>query len=139
MKWKRNLYIALIITGLCLICAVYLTLNKGISSREIGALMGIASGIIGLSVSQLLSLRMESTDQALRKRNEIERKDERNVAIRNRAKALAGDVLQWTLIGASWLSFALGAPAWTLLAAAAALVAKCLLELCLMVRYQREM
>ncbi|WP_295741207.1 hypothetical protein [uncultured Oscillibacter sp.] len=92
-----------------------------------------------MSVSQLLTLRMEDTDPSLRKRNEIERKDERNLAIRRRAKALSGDVLLWAVIGMSWLSFGLGAPSWILLLAAAVFVVKSLLELCLMVRYQREM
>ena len=139
MKWKKNLYIALIAVGLGLIGTVYLFLDKGISPRGIGALMGIASGLIGMSVSQLLPLRMEDTDPSLRKRNEIERKDERNLAIRCRAKALSGDVLLWAVVGISWLSFGLGAPSWILLLTAAVFVAKSLLELCLMIRYQQEM
>lgn len=139
MKWKRTLYTTLIIAGMVLIGVVYLVRNSGISSRGIGTLMGIASGLIGMSISQLLSLRMEKMDPALRKRNEVERKDERNTAIRRRAKALSGDVLQWTVIGAAWIAFALGAPSWILLLAVVLLVAKALLELCLMVRYQREM
>ncbi|WP_297979793.1 hypothetical protein [uncultured Oscillibacter sp.] len=139
MKWRKNLYIALIAIGLGLAGTVYLFLDKGISSRGTGALIGIASGLTGMSVSQLLTLRMEDTDPSLRKRNEIERKDERNLAIRRRAKALSGDVLLWAVIGMSWLSFGLGAPSWILLLAAAVFVVKSLLELCLMVRYQREM
>lgn len=139
MKRKRNLYTALIIIGLSIIAAIYLLLDRGLSSRRIGALMGIASGVIALSVSRLLALRMEQTDPALQKRNKIEQQDERNIAIRNRAKAMSGDILQWAVIGASWLSFALGAPSWILLLAAAALVAKCLIELYLTARYQGEM
>ncbi len=139
MKWRKNLYIALIAIGLGLAGTVYLFLDKGISSRGTGTLIGIASGLTGMSVSQLLTLRMEDTDPSLRKRNEIERKDERNLAIRRRAKALSGDVLLWAVIGMSWLSFGLGAPSWILLLAAAVFVVKSLLELCLMVRYQREM
>lgn len=139
MKWRKKLYIALIAIGLGLIGTVYLFLDKGIPSRGTGALIGIASGLTGMSVSQLLTLRMEDTDPSLRKRNEIERKDERNLAIRRRAKALSGDVLLWAVIGMSWLSFGLGAPSWILLLAAAVFVVKSLLELCLMVRYQREM
>lgn len=139
MKRKSGLYIALAMSGVLLIGTVYLVRNSGISSRGIGTLMGIASGLIGISIPQLLSLRMEKTDPALRKRNEIERKDERNTAIRRRAKALSGDVLQWAVIGAAWIAFAWGAPSWILLLAAALLVAKALLELCLIVRYQEEM
>lgn len=139
MKWKQHLYTALAVIGLCIVGAVFFLRNSGISSREITALMGIASGIICVSVSRLLALRMEKTDPALRKRNRIEQSDERNTAIRRRAKALSGDALLWAMVAAAWISFIMGAPAWLLLLAAAALAGKYLLELCLIVRFQDEM
>lgn len=138
MKRKRALYTALIIAGVVLILVVYL-IRGNVSSRCIIALMGLAAGMIGIGVSQLCSLGMEAADPSLRRRNRIEQGDERNVAIRNRAKALSGDTLQWAVIVASWMAFGLGGPAWIILLALASLIVKCLLELWLTVRYQKEM
>ena len=73
------------------------------------------------------------------RRDEIEANDERTVAIRRRAQAVSGEVLQWGIMAAAWLSIGLGAPLWITLAAVGVFLAKSVLELCLMVRYQREM
>ncbi len=70
---------------------------------------------------------------------EIEANDERNVAIRSRAQAVSGEVLQWGVMVAAWLFIGLGAPLWVTLAAVGVFLAKSVLELCLMARYQREM
>ena len=61
------------------------------------------------------------------------------MAIRRRAKALAGDVLQWAVMAAAWVSIGFGAPLWVTLAAAVVFVLKSVLEVYLVVRYQREM
>ena len=73
------------------------------------------------------------------RRNEIEANDERNVAIRRRAQAVSGEVLQWGVLAAAWLSVGLGAPLWITLAAIGVFVGKSVLELCLMARYQKQM
>lgn len=138
MKRKRALYIVLIVTGAVLIIAMGLMRNI-VSTRCIVAWMCLASGVIAISISRLLRLGMEGIDPSLWRRNKIEQQDERNVAIRNRAKARSGDILQWAVIGVAWLYFSLGGPAWILLPALASLIVKCLMELCLMARYQREM
>ena len=62
-----------------------------------------------------------------------------NEAIRRRAKAVSGEVLQWTVLGAAWLSIALGAPLWVTLTAVGVFAGKSVLEWCLMVRYQGQM
>ncbi len=46
------------------------------------------------------------------KQEEIEANDERNVAIRRRAQAVAGEVLQWSVMAAAWISIGFGAPLW---------------------------
>lgn len=138
MKRKRVLYLALILAGAALIAAVYWQRNS-ISSRWVVTWMGAASAMTGIGFSRLLSAGMEAADPSLERRNRIEQRGERNVAIRNRAKALSGYILQWAVIAASWLAFGLGAPAWIVLLALASLILKCLLELFLTVRYRNQM
>ena len=82
---------------------------------------------------------MAEKDPVRMRRDEIEANDERTVAIRRRAQAVSGEVLQWCIMAAAWLSIGLGAPLWITLAAVGVFLAKSVLELCLMVRYQREM
>ena len=94
--------------------------------------------VFGLGVGGLWGRYLIQSDPELRQR-EKERNDERNTAIRRRAKAVSGEVLQWTVLGAAWLSIALEAPLWVTLAAVGVFVGKSLLEWCLMVRYQGQM
>lgn len=89
--------------------------------------------------STLLNLRHEAKHPEMARQHDIEQKDERNVAIRNRAKAVSGEVLQWSVLAAAWLSIGLDAPLWVPLAATGVFVAKSVLELYLMIRYEREM
>lgn len=139
MKWKKRLYGALIILGLCLVGAAFLLRNSGISDSAGRTMMGAAGTLIGVSIGQLLSLWAEKTDPAGARRKEIEDKDERNVAIRCRAKALSGDVLQWSLIVVIWIALGLDAPLWISILVIIVFVLKSVLEGCLVVRYQREM
>lgn len=138
MKGKKTLYIALIVIGLCF-AAASLILWEAVPSSLGGALMGSGSGMAAIGLTQLLMLRLDTKDPAQARRKEIEVNDERNVAIRRRAKALSGDVLQWAVIVAAWVSLGFDAPLWVTVAAIVTFVSKSLLEVYLVVRYQREM
>ena len=138
MKGKKTLYIAFIIVGLCL-AAASLILWEAIPNSLGGTLMGSGSGMAAIGLTQLLMLRLDQKDPALARRKEIEVNDERNVAIRRRAKALSGDVLQWAVMVAAWVSLGFDAPLWVTAAAIGVFVAKSALEVYLVVRYQREM
>lgn len=138
MKGKKTLYIALIVAGLCF-AGASLILGEAIPNSLGGTLMGSGSGLAAIGVTQLLMLHLDTKDPAQARRKEIEVNDERNVAIRRRAKALSGDVLQWAVIVAAWVSLGFDAPLWITLAMIAVFVLKSALEVCLVVRYQREM
>ena len=75
-----------------------------------GMLCGIGSGLLAMAGSTLLNLRHEAKHPEMARQHDIEQKDERNVAIRNRAKAVSGEVLQWNVLAAAWLSIGLDAP-----------------------------
>lgn len=138
MKGKKTLYIAFIVIGLCFAAAA-LILWDAISSSLGGALMGSGSGMAAIGLTRLLMLRLETKDPAQARRKEIEVNDERNVAIRRRAKALSGDVLQWAVIAAAWVSLGFDAPLWVTVVAIVTFVSKSVLEVYLVARYQREM
>ena len=159
---KSVLYGLFLLCGIALM-ALSLVLEGRISDSVGGTMMGVGAGALGYCGSNLLddikaqfpvelaearkivSARNEYVAAAkreaedIRKRAEIEAKDERNVAIRRRAQAVSGEVLQWAVMGAAFVSIGLDAPLWVTLAAVGVFLAKCVLELWLMVRYQREM
>lgn len=135
---KRKRGGILMITG-----AVLLTLgmlgDRALSDAMGGMLVGAGSGLLAMGGSRFLSLRCDAKHPQQARQSAIEQRDERNVAIRNRAKAVSGEVLQWAVLAAAWLSIGLDAPLWVPLAATGVFVAKSILELYLMVRYEREM
>lgn len=139
MKGKKALYFALVIVGLCLVAAALILRRADIPDNVGGALMGSGSGLAAMGLAQLLTLRAERKDPVQARKKEIEVHDERNVAIRRRAKALSGDTLQWAVLAAAWVSIGFGAPLWVTLAAVVVFVLKSALEVYLIVRYQREM
>lgn len=142
MKGKRTLYLTLLILGLGLLAAALaLTalLGDRLPDTAGGAMVGVSSGLAAMGLANFLMLRQMEKDPHLAKQTEIEEKDERNTAIRRRAKAVSGEALQWTVMGAAWLSIALGAPLWVTLAAVGVFAGKSVLEWCLMARYQRQM
>ena len=127
-----------IMAGIVLL-ALAVLLDGRVSDALGGMLCGMGSGLLALSGSTLLNLRHEAKHPEMARQHDIEQKDERNVAIRNRAKAVSGEALQWSVLAAAWLSIGLDAPLWVPLAATGVFVAKSVLELYLMVRYEREM
>ena len=139
MKGRKTLYIALVIAGLCLVTLALILREAKVPDSVGGALMGSGSGLAAMGLAQLLTLRAERKDPVQARKKEIEIYDERNVAIRRRAKALSGDALQWAVLAAAWVSIGFGAPLWVTLAAVGVFVLKSALEVYLVVRYQREM
>lgn len=137
MKGKKTLYLTLIVLGLCALAAGLL-LGPRLSDAMGGMLVGVGSGMAAMGFANSLILHWEKKDPEQMRRNEIEANDERNVAIRRRAQAVSGEVLQWAIMAVAWFSIGLGAPLWVTLAAAGIFVAKSVLELFLMLRYQKE-
>lgn len=139
MKRKETRFVVLLAAGVCLAGAALVLQKTGIPDSLGGMLMGLGSGLFGLSAAMLLSVRQERKNPALARQNEISRKDERNTAMRNRAKALAGDVLQWAVMAAAWMAVGLGAPLWVPVLSGCLFAAKAVLEALLLARFQREM
>lgn len=111
MKEKKKLYMALLVLAFCLVGAAFLLRNAGLPYRVNAALFGMATTLSCIGAARLLALWSEETSPSEARRNRIENEDERNAALRNRSKALSGDVLQWSLIGLFWLSVGLDAAA----------------------------
>ncbi len=138
MKKKSLFYLGLGIFGIALI-VLAIVLDGRVSDARDGALMGVGAGFTGVGISMWLFFRQEKKNPEKWKQYEIESNDERNVIIKFRAKAVAGEVLQWMVMAASWVAILLDAPLWVILAAVGIFLSKTFFEMLLMARYQKEM
>lgn len=137
---KKKLLFCLIIAvfGIALIVSA-MVLDGKVSDAVDGTLMGVGAGLTGLGISLWRFICWGKKNPAKWKQCEIESNDERNVIIKFRAKAVAGEVLQWTVLAAAWAAIFLDAPLWVMLAAVGIFLFKIFLEMYLMARYQKEM
>lgn len=136
---KKSLFFLVIgIIGIALIVSA-IVLDGKVSDAVDGRLMGVGAGLTGLGISMWQFFHWVKKDPVKWKQYEIESNDERNVIIKFRAKAIAGEVLQWTVMVAAWAAIFLDAPLWVILAAVGVFLFKTVLEMCLMARYQKEM
>ena len=138
MRRKTKGYLAMGTAGLLLVI-VSLVLEHRIPDTVGATATAIGMGLFAYGFSKFRTLRWEEKEPEIMRKAQIEANDERNVAIRRRAQAVSGEVLQWAVMAAAWLAIGLGAPLWVTLAAVGVFLAKSVLELCLMARYQREM
>ena len=139
MKKKSVLYGIVCLAGIVLVLVGGAILDGRVSDVINGSRVGIGSALTAMGASKWKYYRMEEKDPSRWKQQEIDAKDERNVAIRNRAKAVAGEVLQWLVIVAAWIAIFMKAPLWVPLAATGLFLFKSILEMCLMARYQKQM
>ena len=139
MRQKKTLYMVLMAAGAIFLLGALAAWKLSAPDKFGGMLTGLGSGLLAMGFANWKILRWEEKDPVQMRRDEIDASDERTVAIRRRAQAVSGEVLQWGVMVAAWLSIGLGAPLWITLAAVGVFLAKSVLELCLMARYQREM
>lgn len=139
MRRKKTLYLSLMAAGVILLLGALAAWRLSAPDKLGGMLTGVGSGLLAMGAANWGFARRAEKDPVQMRRDEIAANDERTVSIRRRAQAVSGEVLQWGVMAAAWLSIGFGAPLWITLAAVGVFLGKSLLELCLMVRYQREM
>lgn len=139
MRKKTVLYLVLSIAGLLALAAALLLKDGRISDTLSGLLSGVGAGAFAFGLSNWRMCRREEKTPELMRQKAIEAKDERNIVIRNKAGALSGEVLQWLVLAGAWIAIAMDAPLWVSLAATGLFLVKSIVELVLILRYQKEM
>lgn len=139
MKKKSFLYLMITMLGVISVAFGIILYNK-IPDNVDGVLTGLGVGLAASAgISMWRFFRMEKKDPEKWKQHEIESQDERNVIIRLKAQAKAGEILQWAVMAVAWVAIFLDAPLWVILTAIGIFFFKTVLELILMSRYQKEM
>lgn len=138
MLKKKKFYMVTLIIGIVLIGVSYLFKGEDLKSIS-GVLIGIGSGLFGMSIANILMKNLEQKNPNMMKQNEIEFKDERNTIIRYRAKAKAADIIQWFIMGIAYLTIIINAPLWVTLATVCVFLLYNILGVYFMTKYQKEM
>ena len=125
----------LLLAGTCLLLT---RKDTGLPDAVLIALGTIGALLFGGSLGTLFGHACTESDPVLRKRR-TEENDERNTAIRSRAKALSGDILAWGLFAVAWIALNLEAPRWVFWLLFGSWVLKRSLDEVFRVWYQRKM
>lgn len=137
-KEKKTLFILGLIAGLIV---QFIGIYTGAEHLKMisGVCIGIGCVLFSLSINGLYRLSYEKEFPEAVRQEKIEQQDERNIQIRNRAKARTSDISRWVIIGIGWLNFLLSGPLWITLALIGVFVLIYLMDCCYMDKYQREM
>lgn len=138
MKKKKLFYVAVCILGICCITASFFFKGEDVKTVS-GMLIGIGAGLVGMSLSNLIMKHLEQKNPEIKKQNEIEYNDERNTLIRNHAKAKAGAITQWLIMGIAYITIMIAAPIWVTLVVVAVFLTYNVICIYLMNKYQKEM
>lgn len=104
-----------------------------------GLLLGTGAGIIGGCISKLYFINFERKNPRIVKENEIELKDERNILIRQRARAKSADITQWLIMGIAYLTIIISAHLWITLMLIGIFVAYNILQIFYVNKFNKEM
>ena len=94
VKHKQEVYIALLVSGIALVYVGGFAL-EGIVSRALsGICIGIGSGLFGMSIANLVTIRIMKKHPEIERKIKIDAKDERTLRINNMARAKAFAITQ---------------------------------------------
>jgi hypothetical protein len=135
MSKKMSLYIVLAILAFGLLFAGFFVEIKKIS----GLMIGIGAGVFSCNISLLVNQMYLKKHPEYQKQNNIELNDERNIMIRNQAKAKAADIMQWAITAVAFISILISTSVWFSLLVVMLVPAYYLIVLVLANKYQKEL
>ena len=135
MQRKSTFYVmAITISVIMIILSQFVELNS-----HSGILLGTGAGVIGASIAKLYSINLEKKNPDMIKENEIELQDERNVLIRQRAKAKSADITQWLIMIIAYLEIFVNAPLWITLVTIGIFVLYNIIQIYYVNKFNKEM
>ena len=135
MRKKSTFYVmAITISVIMIILSQFVELNS-----HSGILLGTGAGVIGASIAKLYTINLEKKNPDMIKENEIELQDERNVLIRQRAKAKSADITQWLIMLIAYLEIFVNAPLWIILLTVGIFVLYNIIQIYYINKFNKEM
>ena len=135
MRKKSTFYVmAITISVIMIILSQFVELNS-----LSGLLLGTGAGVFGANIAKLYSINLEKKNPDMIKENEIELQDERNVLIRQRAKAKSADITQWLIMVIAYLEIFVNAPLWIILLTVGIFVLYNIIQIYYVNKFNKEM
>ncbi|HEY5584042.1 MAG TPA: hypothetical protein VIK78_06075 [Ruminiclostridium sp.] len=138
MLKKKAFYVFTMLVGICLIGVSLFLRSEELKSIS-GVFIGVGAGLFGTSIANLFMKNFEKKNPGIMKQNEIDFKDERNVIIRNRAKAKAADITQWLIMDVAYITILINAALWVTLVTVCVYLIYKVLGIYFMNKFQKEM
>jgi len=135
-KTTRN--IIFILLGVIILAVGIFVRSDGLKSVA-GFCIGIGLALIAMNVLNLILILYYRKHPAIKKQSDIELKDERTVAITNKAKAKAFDIMLKILFIIPFLMILIDLPIWMMIATIAIYAFALSLQMYLTLRYYKEM
>lgn len=138
MLKKTSVYIGTLILGIVLYLSSFIFIgndSKAISDILIGA----GASLFVISTVNLFTKYFEQRNPAVTKQGRTEYKDERSSSMRYRAKAKAGDMIQWLVLGIACLLIVIDASLWVIMVTLGVFLLYGILTEYFTNRYQKEM
>ena len=135
MQRKSTFYVmAITISVIMIILSQFVELNS-----HSGILLGTGAGVFGANIAKLYFISLEKKNPDMIKENEIELQDERNVLIRQRAKAKSADITQWLIMVIAYLEIFVNAPLWIILLTVGIFVLYNIIQIYYINKFNKEM
>ena len=135
MQRKSTFYVmAITISVIMIILSQFVELNS-----HSGILLGTGAGVFGANIAKLYFISLEKKNPDMIKENEIELQDERNVLIRQRAKAKSADITQWLIMIIAYLEIFVNAPLWIILLTVGIFVLYNIIQIYYINKFNKEM
>lgn len=132
-----KIVIPFILGVIMVVCA--LLLNNEIQKSISGVLIGIGASLFGLGINNYVTNRIEKKNPEIVKNKKISMNDERNITIKNRAKAKASDITAWLFMAIAYLTILIDAPMWLTLVVVLVFVIHNSLIVYFTGKYEKEM
>ncbi|QWU16541.1 hypothetical protein SAMN04487895_107163 [Paenibacillus sophorae] len=130
--------VILLVIGILLLASGLL--EVGDMARNVSGLcIGVGSGLIGMSIANLIMIRYYAKHPAFKRQQEIEAGDERSIAINNLSKAKAFDVTINAMMLIPFVLILADSPLWLTLAVVAFYVFSYSIRYYYIVKYSKVM
>jgi hypothetical protein len=140
MLKTKSFYLAILIAGVCLFgVSIIGRFLFEMPKIVAGIGVGVGTTLLGVGLPNFLKKYLETIQPEMMKQNQIEFQDERNTMIRNKAKAKAGDITQWFIMGTFYIAILAEVSQWIFFALVGIYLLKNILEMTFNIKYQKEL
>ncbi|UNK18334.1 hypothetical protein MNQ98_28690 [Paenibacillus sp. N3/727] len=135
---KTSFYIGTLILGVALFLLTFMFMGSDLKAIS-DILIGAGASLFVISTVNLFTKYFEQRNPAVTKQSRTEYKDKRSSSMRYKAKAKAGDMIRWLVLGIACLLIVIDASLWVIMVTLGVFLLYNVLTEYFTNRYQKEM